>query len=114
MTPFIFTVMQALVFGDVTAEETPLHAELVGAEVIRERHAVRSFYAAFGLGNRLANVVAFGAEPAIIGPLDGFEHRLAAQSVETIFVAVIHHVPVTISRTFDQGCVAARPPFFCG
>src|SRR3546814_2264158 len=52
------------------AEEIPFGAEREGAEIVRQRHAVRPRRAARGLGERLRQVAAAHPEPAVVGPFD--------------------------------------------
>src|SRR3546814_16931466 len=65
--------------------------------------------AARRLGERLRQVAAAHAEPAVVGPLHGIEQGLAPERPIARLIAVIEAPPIA-RRPFDQRPVAARPP----
>src|SRR3546814_5135924 len=64
--------------------------------------------AARRLGERLRQVAAAHAEPAVVGPLHGIEQGLAPERPIARLIAVIDAPPIA-RRPFDQRRVAARP-----
>ena len=103
----------ALVFVRAGLVKAPLRAEAFGLEAARQRKAGGTTLPTGGLAQRLRQITTHRAEPAVIGPLDGFQQGLPAQCAKAILVAVIDHPPVA-GRAFHQRGVAARPPRFVG
>lgn len=89
--------------------KAPLRAEAFGLEAARQRKAGGTTLPTGGLAQRFRQVATHRAEPAVIGPLDGFQQGLPAQCAKAILVAVIDHPPVA-GRAFQQRGVATRPP----
>lgn len=67
--------------------EAPLHAHLVGGEVIRECEPVVTRARRHRLRDGATGVVRRDAEPAVLEPLDRFQQRLASKVVEPLLLA---------------------------
>src|SRR5690606_39675939 len=93
--------------------EAPLNAELLAREIVRGRKPVLAARIGKRFANRLGQIAALGAEPAVVGPLDRIEQRLPPERAKAVLVAVIHQPPVA-ARAFDERRMASRPPFLIG
>src|SRR3546814_15947690 len=80
------------------AEEIPFGAEREGAEIVRQRHAVRPRRAARGLGERLRQVAAAHPEPAAVGPFDRVEQGLAPER------PIARHIEIGRASCRERGC----------
>ncbi len=95
-------------------EETPLRAELRRAEIVGQRDAMRHRLAAARHRDGARHIVAGGFHPAVVGPLDRLQQRLASEVVVAVFVGVVDEVPLLAVGALDERGMAARPPFLRG